>query len=61
MFEEFMTFCAMGGYGKYVWPCYALLLILIIWHIVATVRRDVSVHRNLKQDFENSRDQQTKT
>lgn len=60
MFKQLFSMCAMGGYGKYIWPCYAILLILISWQIFATVRRDTLIHNKLKQSLrsEVSRDKQ---
>ena len=31
-------FLDMGGYGAYVWPCFALAAIVIAWNAVAARR-----------------------
>ena len=35
-------FLAMGGYGRFVWPAYALALIVFAWNIFAARRRFVN-------------------
>ena len=32
-------FLAMGGYGRFVWPAYALGLIVFAWNILSARRR----------------------
>jgi heme exporter protein CcmD len=31
-------FLEMGGYARYVWPCYALGLAVFVWNIVSARR-----------------------
>ncbi len=31
-------FLAMGGYGTYVWPCFALAAVVLTWNVVAARR-----------------------
>lgn len=50
MYEYFLNLCDMGGYGKYIWPCYALLLVVISWQIFAALKRNLWLHSKLKQD-----------
>ena len=32
------AFFAMGGYARYVWPCFGLTLLVIVWNIWAAQR-----------------------
>jgi heme exporter protein CcmD len=32
------NFLDMGGYGVYVWPCFALAAIVLAWNVVAARR-----------------------
>jgi heme exporter protein CcmD len=32
------TFLNMGGYGRYVWPSYALAAAVLLWNIWSAVR-----------------------
>lgn len=61
MFEHFLKICDMNGYGIYIWPSYALLLIVIAWQIFAAIKRNAAVHSKLKQDLwsGSNSDQQT--
>jgi heme exporter protein CcmD len=27
------TFWAMGGYARYVWPCFGLALAVLVWNV----------------------------
>ena len=31
-------FLSMGGYGAFVWPCFGLAAIVLIWNVVAARR-----------------------
>ncbi len=31
-------FFAMGGYGAYVWPCFALAAVVLVWNVAAARR-----------------------
>jgi len=35
----FAEFIAMGGYAKFVWPCYGLTLVVLILNVVSARRR----------------------
>jgi heme exporter protein D len=37
-------FFAMGGYGAYIWPCYALSLIVLVG-IAVSARRSLATER----------------
>lgn len=37
--EQVQTFLAMGGYGVFVWPAFALTAVILIGMLVTTVRR----------------------
>jgi heme exporter protein CcmD len=32
------AFWFMGGYARYVWPCFALALAVLVWNIIAAQR-----------------------
>ena len=32
------AFLAMGGYGAFVWPCFALAAIVLVWNVAAARR-----------------------
>jgi heme exporter protein D len=38
-------FLAMGGYGAYVWPCFGLVVAVLIWNIVAAKRLHADARR----------------
>lgn len=40
-------FFAMGGYAAYVWPAYALALVLLIGFLIVSLRR----YRRLRRDL----------
>jgi heme exporter protein CcmD len=44
VYNEILEFLAMGGYAVYIWPCYALLIIVLFWHLY----RALITNKNLK-------------
>ena len=32
----------MGGYARYVWPCFTLALLVLVWNLVAARRYHAS-------------------
>lgn len=38
-FESFSAFLAMGGHGPYVWSCYGLTLLVLLFNGLAPGRR----------------------
>jgi heme exporter protein CcmD len=32
------SFWAMGGYARYVWPCFALAIAVLAWNLMAARR-----------------------
>jgi heme exporter protein D len=42
------SFLAMGGYGAYVWSCYALTVAALAWNVW-------SARRNLESEIERAR------
>jgi len=38
-------FLAMGGYGAFVWPCFGLLVAVLIWNVVAARRLHADARR----------------
>lgn len=51
MFNWILQLFDMGGYGVYIWPCYALLLSIIAWLIFSSLRRNIAMRTNLKQNL----------
>ena len=41
---EFMN---MGGYGNFVWPCFALAAIVLVWNVVAARRLHAAARERL--------------
>ena len=39
------AFLHMGGYGAFVWPCFALAAIVLAWNVAAARRR----HRRARE------------
>ena len=33
------SFWAMGGYARYVWPCYGLAGTVLLWNLWSAIRR----------------------
>jgi len=54
--EQLRAFLAMGGYGDFVWPAYALTAAILIGLLVASMRRQRAVRSDLArlQDSETS-------
>jgi len=52
---------AMDGYGAYIWPCYALFVLVISSSLISTLKKHRVVRNNIKQtlDVGTSSDQQT--
>ena len=42
--SEFMN---MGGYGSFVWPCFALAAIVLVWNVVAARRLHAAARQRL--------------
>jgi heme exporter protein CcmD len=32
------NFWAMGGYARYVWPCFGLAIVVLAWNLIAAQR-----------------------
>lgn len=45
--EQVQTFLAMGGYGIFVWPAFALTAVVLIGMLVTTLRRLRAVQNDL--------------
>ena len=41
---EFMN---MGGYGAFVWPCFALAAIVLVWNVVSARRLHAAARQRL--------------
>ncbi len=51
MFDNIYSIFSMDGYGIYVWPCYALLLVLLSWQIYVAIKRNITIQQNITQDL----------
>lgn len=49
-------FLAMGGYGAYVWPCFGLVIAVLIWNIVAARRLHAEASRQALRRIEARRE-----
>jgi len=45
--EQVQTFLAMGGYGFFVWPAFALTAVILIGMLVTTLRHLRAVQSDL--------------
>ena len=48
-------FLAMGGYGRFVWPSYALALAVFAWNILSARRRFTSARERALRAAESAR------
>lgn len=46
---------AMGGYGTYVWPCFLLVIAVLIWNVVAARRLHSQARRQALRRLEAGR------
>lgn len=51
MLKHLLEWCDMGGYGIYVLPSYAFLLVIISWQLFAAIQRNRKIHVQLKQNL----------
>ncbi len=47
--ERLETFFAMGGYGAFVWPAFAVTALVMGWMLIATVARLRGLERKLSE------------
>ena len=47
--DEIRTFFDMGGYAVFVWPCYALTLLIMLGFLATTLRDLRARERRLRQ------------
>ena len=47
--EQLETFFAMGGYGAFVWPAFAVTALVMAWLLFATVARLRGLERKLSE------------
>jgi heme exporter protein D len=51
-------FFAMGGYAAYVWPSYALALIILIGNIIAPMQQRKKIVSDIARKIRRARDEQ---
>lgn len=44
-------FFAMGGYGLYVWPCFALTAIVLILNVIIPRARHTALRREIEAEW----------
>ncbi len=44
-------FFEMGGYGFYVWSAYALMLLVLIFNLYSSLRKDGAIKKKLKSQL----------
>jgi heme exporter protein CcmD len=49
-------FLAMGEYGAYVWPCFGLVVAVLIWNVVAARRLHADARRQALRRLEAGRE-----
>lgn len=49
MMSKIHDFFAMDGYGIYVWPCYVAWGILVVSHVISSLRRKNKLHTALRR------------
>lgn len=47
MIDELREFLHMGGYALYVWSAYALGLVVLLWNVIAPLRRERQLRQTL--------------
>jgi heme exporter protein CcmD len=50
-----IEFLAMGGYGAYVWPCFGLVVAVLIWNVIAARRLHSEARRQAMRRLEADR------
>ena len=40
-------FLAMGGYGAFVWPCFTLTAVVLLWNVVSARRLHADARRQV--------------
>lgn len=48
-FESFAEFLDMGGHGLYVWLCYGLGLLVVLWNLLLPIQQSKAVQRELRR------------
>lgn len=43
-FDSFTNFLEMGGHGFYVWLCYAIVIVALVWQFI-WLKRSLSKHK----------------
>jgi heme exporter protein D len=51
-------FFAMGGYAAYVWPSYALALIILVANIVAPMQQRTKIVTDIARKLRRARNEQ---
>ncbi len=47
--EQLDGFLAMGGYGAFVWPAFGLTALIMVWLLLASLRRLRALERALAE------------
>lgn len=61
-FESLAAFWQMAGHGPYVWACYAIVLVCLVWVFYAPIRRRKQLFAQIERQqriaaYENNCDQ----
>lgn len=49
--NQFISWCAMGGYAPYVWSAYGLVAMVLLMNLFAVRQQRKQVKKRLKQWF----------
>lgn len=52
---DLQAFLAMGGYAAYVWPAYAIVLLVLIANAVVPHRRERALYRRIAAQADRER------
>ena len=53
--SSLQSFLHMGGYAIYVWPAYFLTLVVLVYNVVSTIRRESRFFRMLAESKKRQR------
>lgn len=49
------SYISMGGYAAFVWPCFLLTAIVLVWNVVAARRLHAAARRKILRKIPASR------
>lgn len=49
--DQFVNWLAMGGYSSYVWPAYALVVLVLMLNVISIKKQKMKTREQLQQWF----------